>query len=103
MEEITIDKVNTKKRNRAYWMLIVSSFLLYVVMTGAKNVYTAEMSLVEKFFGVDKATVSATMQYYFYTYAGVQLLLVPFMQKLNIKWYLNVVILIILIKLLSVV
>ena len=92
MEEITIDKINTKKRNRAYWMLIVSSFLLYVVMTGAKNVYTAEMSLVEKFFGVDKATVSATMQYYFYTYAGVQLLLVPFMQKLNIKWYLTITI-----------
>ena len=69
-------------------MLIVSSFLMYVVMTGAKNVYTAEMSLVAKFFEVDKATVSATMQYYFYTYAGMQLLLVPFMKRLNIKWYL---------------
>ena len=91
MEKAQIPTYN-KRRNRAYWLLIISSFLLYVIMTGAKNVYTAEMSLVERFFGVDKATVSSTMQYYFYTYAGVQLLLVPFMQKLNIKWYLTVTI-----------
>lgn len=85
-------QIDAQKRNRAYWLLIISSFLLYVVMTGAKNVYTAEMSLIEKFFGVDKATVSSTMQYYFYTYAGMQLLLVPFMKKLNIKWYLAITI-----------
>ena len=89
---VILQMTDIKKRNRAYWFLIISSFLLYVIMTGAKNVYTAEMSLVGKFFGVDKATVSSTMQYYFYTYAGMQLLLVPFMKKLNIKWYLVITI-----------
>ncbi|MBQ8309595.1 MAG: MFS transporter [Clostridia bacterium] len=84
MEEIVLNK----KRNRAYWLLIISSFILYIVMTSAKNLYVAEKTTLYTLgmFG-NLTDLAATMEYYFYTYAAAQLFMVLMMKHLNLKWY----------------
>ena len=84
MEEVILNK----KRNRAYWMLIISSFILYITMTSAKNLYVAEKTTFASLGTFGTLTdLAATMEYYFYTYAAAQLFMVLMMKCLNLKWY----------------
>ena len=80
--------VMVKKRNRAYWLLIISSFILYITMTSAKNLYVAEKTTLYTLGTFGNLTdLAATMEYYFYTYAAAQLFMVLMMKRLNLKWY----------------
>lgn len=85
----------TKRRNRAYWFLIVASFFLYLVLTSSKNLYSAESLTLANAFGSGagdkeiRGKLADTMQYYFYTYAVMQVALIFFMKKMNIKWFLT--------------
>ena len=88
MEENTLKK----RRNFAYILLIMASFFLYIVLTGAKNLYTAEKTTLATVFGhLDNplTALAATMEYYFYAYALTQVALVFVMKKINIKWFLT--------------
>jgi len=83
--------VRTKKQNFAYWFLIFATFFMYIVLTGSKNLYVAEKTTMTA-AGFNSVALASTMEYYFYAYAAMQLALVFFMQKVNIKWYLAVTI-----------
>ena len=88
-------KISEKKKICAYYFLIFSSFFLYVIMTGAKNLYVAEKTtLAEVFSHLENplTALASTMEYYFYSYAAMQVLLIFLMKKLNIKWYLTITI-----------
>ena len=70
----------------------MASFFLYIVLTGAKNLYTAEKTTLATVFGhLDNplTALAATMEYYFYAYALTQVALVFVMKKINIKWFLT--------------
>lgn len=74
------------KRSIAYWFLIIATFFMYIMLTGSKNLYVAEKTTMLEFNPTD---LSATMMYYFYAYAVMQIILVFIMNKINIKWYLS--------------
>ena len=81
----------SKRRNFAYGLLIFASFFLYVVLTGAKNLYTAEKTTLYSLGAFGNLTdLAVTMEYYFYTYAVAQVLLIFVIKKINIKWYLGI-------------
>lgn len=80
----------TKKQNFAYWFLAIATFVMYIVLTGSKNLYTAEKTTMGAFF--DPVDLASTMEYYCYSYAAMQIILVFLMKKINIKWYLAITI-----------
>ena len=71
-------------------VLVLASFFFYVLMMGSKNVFTAEIVTLQGVFGTSKADTSLAMTYYFITYAIAQVVLSPFMGKLNLRIYLTV-------------
>ena len=84
-----------RKKKAVYYFLIISSFLLYVILTGAKNLYVSEKTtLAEVFSHLENplTAIAATMEYYFYSYAAMQVILIFLMKKINIKWYLTITI-----------
>ena len=86
----SLDSVGMRRRERAYRLLIFSSFLLYIVLTAAKNLYTAEKTTLYTLGTFGSLTdLASTMEYYFYTYAVMQVLLVFLIKKINLKWYLT--------------
>ena len=80
-----------KSRSHAYALLIFASFFLYIVLTGAKNLYVAEKTTLQQLGTFGSFTdLAATMEYYFYAYAVMQILLAFFMHRLNIKYFLTI-------------
>lgn len=78
-----------KKRTISYWFLTISIFLLYIVLTGAKNLYNAEKTtMIED--GFSQTDLFSTMEYYFYAYATMQIFLTFVLKKINIKWFLSI-------------
>lgn len=75
------------KRNHAYWFLVFAIFFMYIMLTGSKNLYVAEKTSMEGSL-FSKTDLAATLMYYFYAYAAMQIILVFIMNKINIKWYL---------------
>ena len=78
----------TRQKNSdfKYWLLIITSFLTYIFMTGAKHVYTANKTTFYSLGTFGNLTdLATTFEYYFYTYAIVQICLVFFMKKLNVQ------------------
>jgi len=83
-------KTVEKRKNFAYVLLILSSFFLYIILTGSKNLYVAEKTTFETLgtFG-NLIDLSMTMQYYFYAYAAMQIILIFIIKKINVKWFLT--------------
>ena len=82
--------IAVKKRNNAYWLLIISGFVLYIVMTSSKNLYVAEKTTLYSLGTFGNLTdLAATMEYYFYTYSIAQILMAFVMKRLNLKWYVS--------------
>ncbi len=75
------------KNKKHYNFLIFACLLVWIVMMGSKNIYTAEYIEIGNIFNVDKPQASLAMTFYFITYSIVQILLFFFMGKLSIKWY----------------
>ena len=86
MEEMTVNK----RRSRAYGLLIFASIFMYIAITTAKNLYTAEKTTLYSLgiFG-NLTSLASTMEYYFYTYAVMQIALIFFVKRINIKWFLT--------------
>ena len=81
----------SKQRTHAYAFFIFASFFLYIILTGAKNLYVAEKTTLQSLGTFGSYTdLASTMEYYFYTYAAMQIFLAFFMHKLNIKWFLTI-------------
>ena len=86
-----MEELQNKKRNRAYKFLIFATFFLYIILTGSKNLYVAEKTTLQSLGTFGSFTdLAATMEYYFYAYAVMQILLVFFMKKINVKWFLTI-------------
>ncbi|MBR1983117.1 MAG: MFS transporter [Clostridia bacterium] len=81
--------LNTEKRSIFYYFLIISSFFTYVALTTSKSIYTANKTTLYSLgiFG-NLTDLATTFEYYFYTYAIMQLFLAFFMKKINVKWFL---------------
>lgn len=82
--ELSGANIQNKKH---YNFLIFACALVWVIMMGSKNIYTAEYIEIGNLFNVDKAQASLAMTFYFITYAVVQVLLFFIMGKINVKWY----------------
>ena len=83
----------SKKQSFAYKLLIFASIFLYVVLTSSKNLYTAEKTTFAGLGTFGNFTdLASTMEYYFYTYAAMQIALIFFVKKMNIKWFLTLTI-----------
>ena len=82
-------ETQTKPQKRAYAFLIFATFFLYIILTGAKNLYVAEKTTLQQLGTFGSFTdLAATMEYYFYTYAAMQIFLAFFMTRMNVKWFL---------------
>ena len=90
METIKNSEAFNNERDKWGKILIYASALMFLLMMGSKNVYTAELVVLQGVFSVNKAQVSLAMTYYFITYAVMQILLSFVMGKLNLKIYLTV-------------
>lgn len=74
--------------NKKYYnFLIFACVLVWTIMMGSKNIYTAEYIEISALFNVDKPQASLAMTFYFITYGITQVLLFFYMNKINIKWY----------------
>lgn len=85
------ESLKDKKSSRAYGLLIFATFFMYIVLTGAKNLYVAEKTTLQSLGTFGSFTdLALTMEYYFYAYAVMQVLLLFIMKRLNIQWFLTV-------------
>lgn len=83
-------KTTEKKSSFKYILFIISSFFLYIVLTGSKNLYVAEKTTLNT-LGIGSLTeLAMTMEYYFYAYAAMQVALIFFIKKINVKWFLTI-------------
>ena len=93
---IDMMKLSYERREKlAHVMLIFATFFLYITVTGAKNLYVAEKTTLSGFFsGLENplTAIASTMEYYFYAYAAMQVLLVFIMKKIDLKWFLSLTI-----------
>ena len=81
--------IKEKGTSRVYVALIIATFFMYVALTAAKNIYVAEKTTLQALGTFGSFTdLAATMEYYFYSYALTQVLLVFFIKKIDVKWYL---------------
>ena len=88
MDSHVFIKRNDEQTKRAK-TLIWACFILFTVMQGAKNTYTAEIVAIQDFFGKTKAEASLAMTYYFLVYGITQVLLSPILAKINLKIFLT--------------
>ena len=80
-----------KKRSIAYFFLIFSSVFLYVILVLSRNIYIAEKTTLFSLGTFGNLTELASVnQYFFWTYAIMQVLLVFFVDKVNTKWFFSV-------------
>lgn len=82
-----------KKKNNIYNFLIFASVFIWTMMLGSKNVYTAELVEIVNIFNVTKPEASLAMTFYFITYSTAQVLMFLFLEKISIKWFLSISIL----------
>ena len=85
-----MQSIADKDKEKCAKFLIWTGFLVYVLMMGSKNVYTAEVAAIQLAFGKTKAETSLAMTYYFLTYAVGQLLIAPLFSKIDIRIFLTV-------------
>ncbi len=62
--------LRNKNASFKYWLLIISSFVMYIMLTGSKNLYTANKTTFYTLgtFG-NLSDIASTLEYYFYSYA----------------------------------
>lgn len=80
------------RTKRLHNFLIFACAFLWIMMMGSKNVYTAELDVLQDIFNAPKADISMAMTWYFITYSSLQVVLFFFLDKINIKWYLFITI-----------
>lgn len=70
--------------------LVWIGFILYILVTGGKNVYTAELVTLMGVFNATKAQITLASTYYFVTYAIAQIILLFIMSKLNLRTFITI-------------
>ncbi len=70
--------------------LIWIGFILYILITGGKNIYTAEIVTLIDVFNATKAEITLASTYYFVTYAIAQVVMVFIISKLNLRYFVSI-------------
>jgi sugar phosphate permease len=82
-----------KLKNFSYKFLIFASFFLYVILYASRNLYVAEKTTLQALGNFGSFTdLAATMEYYFYAYAIMQVGICFFMTRVNVKWLVTITI-----------
>lgn len=76
-----MEKINKKKY---YWLLILACFFVYIATICIKKVYSSELVAIIEAFGETKARASLGTTAYYTTYFITQIVLAPFMKKINV-------------------
>ena len=84
------DNAYELKRRKCARMLIWACFIMYIFAMGTKNIFTAEIVVLQEVFETTKAQTSLAMTYYFIPYAVVQVLLSIFMPRIRLSVYLAI-------------
>ena len=79
------NQVSEKRKNFYCVLFALSSFFLYIILTGAKNLYVAEKTTLNTLGFGSLTELAMTMEYYFYAYAAMQIILILSEQKI-VKW-----------------
>ena len=85
-----MDKRENNDLNKSGKYLVWIGFILYVFITGGKNVYTAELVTLMDVFNATKAQITLATTYYFVTYAVAQVILLFIMSKLNLRTFITI-------------
>ena len=83
-------ELSESRKNVSYVLFIIASFFLYIILTGSKNLYVAEKTTLNTLGFGSLTELALTMEYYFYAYALTQVVLIFFIKKINVKWFLTV-------------
>lgn len=79
------------QKNKKYYIhLLLSAYLLYVVSIALKLCYSAQMVEIGPYFGVEKSELSLGLTIYYLVYALAQVILSPFVKKINIKKFIGI-------------
>ena len=83
-----------KATRKYYWYLILACFFVYLSTICIKMVYSSEIVAIIEKFGETKARVGLGLTAYYVTYSSTQLILAPFVKKINMGKFMVVTILI---------
>lgn len=76
---------NEKPFKKYFLLLVLSSYLLYMLSTAVKMVYSAEIVEIAPYYGVDKSSVSLGLTIYYAAYAITQLFISVLMKKFDMR------------------
>ena len=82
-------ELSERRKDVSYVLFIIASFFLYIILTGSKNLYVAEKTTLNTLGFGTLTELAMTMEYYFYAYALTQVVLIFFIKKINVKWFLT--------------
>ena len=83
-------KEKTATKRTAQIVLLITSIVLYGFMMAAKQIFSAELVEIIDVFNTTASKASLANLFYYITYAVMQVLLVLFIEKVNIKGYLTI-------------
>ncbi|MBQ3596811.1 MAG: MFS transporter [Clostridia bacterium] len=78
------------KYKKFYILLIVSAYFMYLMSIAIKMIYSAQLVEIGPFFGVEKSKLSLGLTFYYVVYAVAQIVVSPFLKKINLKKFLAV-------------
>lgn len=78
-----------KKNKKYYITLLLSAYVLYTVSIAIKLVYSAQMVEIGPYFNADKTQLSIGLTIYYIVYSIVQLVVSPFIKKLDLKKFIG--------------
>ena len=82
------EKQLRKNENRLIYIFL----FMYLMTMAAKTIFAAEIEEIVRVFGTDRTQTSLANLYYYVFYALMQVILVFFIDKINIKIYLGITI-----------
>ena len=74
-----------KPFKKYFLLLVISSYLLYMLSTAIKMVYSAEIVEIAPYYGVDKSSVSLGLTIFYAAYAVAQLFISVLMKKFDMR------------------
>ncbi|MCQ2387586.1 MAG: MFS transporter [Clostridia bacterium] len=93
---INQSKETTKNKsiyNSACKKLVFIILFMYGMMMCSKNIYTAEITVIQDFFGASSSNTSFANTCYYFFYGLLQCFLVLFIDKINLRKYLGLTVL----------
>ena len=84
-DNMLIDNTREKKYNKYCKLLVVLCIFIYGIMTCSKNLLSAEIIEITEVFKTSSARANMANSFYYVTYAFMQILIVFFLDKVNLR------------------